>query len=125
MRVVDTEGSAKLVKLAYRGSPSRAEFPLTEDFALHSNNSRVGLTGRARVIQDVAEYVKSGGEYYTCDLSVQSEACLPLFGVDGAVCGIVDVETALPHFFTGHTLAATIAFALTAQALVRDFPASD
>jgi len=46
-------GEARLVKLAYRGLPSRAEFPLTEDFALFSNNSRVGLRGKAAVIADV------------------------------------------------------------------------
>src|SRR5437763_6138499 len=36
-----------LVKVAYVGRPSRAEFPLTREFAERSTNSAVGLTGHA------------------------------------------------------------------------------
>ena len=35
---------------AYVGAPSRAEFPLTEEFARTSNNSTVGLSGKARAL---------------------------------------------------------------------------
>lgn len=41
-----------LMKEAYVGSPSRALFPLTWAFAAHSNNSTVGLTGRAAIYHD-------------------------------------------------------------------------
>jgi L-methionine (R)-S-oxide reductase len=110
-----------LVKLAYRGSPSRAEFPLTEEFAAHSNNSSVGLTGHARVIQDVVSYAAAGGQYYTCDPSVMAEVCLPLF-CNGHVCGIIDAETAVKDFFTPTALCRVVAFALVAQSIVRGIP---
>uniref|UniRef100_UPI0035B1D2EA hypothetical protein n=1 Tax=Chitinimonas sp. TaxID=1934313 RepID=UPI0035B1D2EA len=71
-------GGPALVKLAYTGKPSRAEFPLTAEFAAHSNNSTVGLSGKARLIASVDAYLAEGGAYYTCDAAVQSEACLPL-----------------------------------------------
>ncbi|MDE2590599.1 MAG: hypothetical protein KGL95_13150, partial [Patescibacteria group bacterium] len=41
-----------LVKLSYLGLFSRAEFPLTKEFAKKSNNSTVGQTGKAIVIQN-------------------------------------------------------------------------
>ena len=118
-RIAKADGSEVLVKLAYRGAPSRAEFPLTEAFAKQSNNSRVGLSGEARVIQDVASYVSGGGEYYSCDGNVASEACLPLYGEDGFVCGIIDVEAFASGFFVGETLEDTLALALVAQDLLR------
>ncbi len=123
-----------LVKLAYRGLPSRAEFPLTPDFATNSNNSTVGLSGQGRVIEDVDEYVAGGGAYYTCDGDVQSEACLPLFSAHPApspspspspahlttpaVIGIIDAESTHKKFFSGQILSFTIAFALAAQHIV-------
>lgn len=119
-KISPAQGPSVLVKLAYRGAPSRAEFPLTEEFATHSNNSRVGLTGAPRLIQSVAAHVASGGEYYTCDPSVCAEACLPLLGPAAAVVGIVDVETAKPDFFHGDALAVTLAFAHKAQQLVNE-----
>jgi len=85
-----SDGSRVLVKLAYKGKPSRAEFPLTKDFALLSNNTRVGLSGKPIVITSVAAH---SGAYYTCDATVQSEACLPIFDAAGKrVVGIVDAE---------------------------------
>ncbi len=39
-----------LVKEAYVGEPSRAYFPLTEEFALTSNNSTAALRQHAIVI---------------------------------------------------------------------------
>lgn len=81
-----------LVKLAYFGAASRAEFPLTAEFAQISNNSTVGLTGKAKVINDVTAYLTAGGEYYTCDPKVLSEACLPLLNSKGELAGIIDAE---------------------------------
>jgi putative methionine-R-sulfoxide reductase with GAF domain len=107
------EGRA-LVKLAYRGKPSRPEFPLTPEFAGLSNNSTVGLSGRAKVIARVDDYVAAGGAYYTCDAEVQSEACLPMFDAAGTVIGIVDAEDARPGYFSGDTLAAVAALCVVA-----------
>ncbi|MDC2890843.1 hypothetical protein [Psychrosphaera algicola] len=64
--------------MAYFGEPSRAEFPLTPEFATISNNSFVGLYGEKRTINDVQKYVADGGEYYTCDPKVKSELCWPI-----------------------------------------------
>jgi|GEM_PF-232723 len=105
-----------LVKLRYRGKPSRAEFPLTEEFAAHSNNSAVGLSGRARVIDDVASYLSEGGAYYTCDATVQAEACLPLFDEVGRVVGIVDAEDDRIGRFRGLGLAPFVALCVVAPA---------
>ncbi|MDX2013238.1 MAG: hypothetical protein SFW67_23785 [Myxococcaceae bacterium] len=81
-----------LVKLSARGAPSRAEFPLTDDFEQRSNNVAVARRGTGLVIQDVHAHVQAGGAYYECDPKVRSEACLPVFARDGSVCGIVDAE---------------------------------
>ena len=86
------QGETVLVKLAYFGAASRAEFPLTAEFAQISNNSTVGLTGKAKVINDVTAYLTAGGEYYTCDPKVLSEACLPLVNSKGELAGIIDAE---------------------------------
>ncbi|MBV8659281.1 MAG: hypothetical protein JO142_15780 [Burkholderiales bacterium] len=101
-----------LVKLAYRGKPSRAEFPLTEDFAAHSNNSTVGLSGKGRIIDSVDSYLADGGAYYTCDAAVQSEVCLPIFADDGTVIGIVDAEDERRGYFQGEVLARIVALCL-------------
>lgn len=111
-QVCERPAGPALVKLAYRGKPSRAEFPLTPEFAAHSNNSAVGLSGQARVIDHVASYVERGGAYYTCDPAVQAEACLPVFGRDGQVIGIIDAEDTRPSHFHGARLAPLIALCL-------------
>ncbi len=106
-----------LLKLAYRGLPSRAEFPLTEAFAVASNNSKVGRSGHGVVIDDVRQWQQDGGAYYECDPKVRSEVCLPVFDEAGAVIGILDAESAQPGFFhAAHqaTLAA-LACALSAH----------
>lgn len=90
---------ARLVKLSYHGKPSRAEFPLTPDFAEVSNNSRVGLSGWGVVIEDVAAWRAEGGSYYTCDPAVQSEVCLPVLDQEGRVLGIIDAEAGEKGFF--------------------------
>lgn len=111
-------GETVLVKLAYFGAESRAEFPLTAEFAAISNNSTVGLSGQGRIINDVAAYLAKGGEYYTCDPKVQAEACLPLIGADGAVIGIIDSEAFTQNLFHGKELALLVAVALTLSALL-------
>lgn len=114
-----TSGPA-LVKLAYTGKPSRAEFPLTAEFAQHSNNSAVGLSGLGRIIDHVDSYVAEGGAYYTCDAEVQSEACLPLFGADGALVGIIDAEDNRPGFFRAQVLERLIALCLVTPGSLPD-----
>ena len=107
-----------LVKLAYRGRPSRAEFPLTAEFATGSTNSTVGLEGSARVIDDVTAYQAEGGGFYVCDDAVQSEACVPLFDEAGKVIGIIDAEAAPINFFNAERMAVVIAAALVVPALL-------
>lgn len=106
-------GEAVLVKLSYFGAPSRAEFPLTPEFATISNNSSVGLSGKARVINSVASYLQQGGEYYTCDPKVQAEACLPLYAQSGRILGIVDAEDFQAEVFDQRALALLVAVCLT------------
>ncbi|NOS67422.1 MAG: GAF domain-containing protein [Candidatus Peribacteraceae bacterium] len=99
--VTNTNGERVLVKEAYRGAPSRAEFPLTEEFAKNSNNSTVGLTGKAICFQDIEEYL---GPYYKCDSKVQSEFCVPILNSKGAVTGIIDAESFHTQHFTNERL---------------------
>ena len=107
-----------LVKLAYRGRPSRAEFPLTAQFAARSTNSTVGLSGHAKVIDDVAAYTAEGGGFYVCDDAVQAEICAPLFDEAGKVIGIIDAEAAPKAFFIADRAATVVAMALVAPALL-------
>lgn len=116
----ERDGLPWLVKLAYRGLPSRAEFPLSEDFALFSNNSRVGLSGKGAVIADVQAWQQAGGAYYECDPKVQSEVCLPVLAADGTVLGILDAEDARAGFFDEQRQAMLAALAL---ALAQPFAA--
>ncbi len=113
---INTASEPVLVKLAYYGAPSRAEFPLNAEFAKISNNSTVGLSGKAKVINDVAAYLGTGGEYYTCDPKVQAEACLPLFDQSGKIAGIVDAEDFNKNVFTADALALLVAVCLTVPA---------
>lgn len=88
-------GKEALVKLAYRGMESRAEFPLTREFAQKSNNATVGMTGQGVVINDIERYLwEEGGPYYQCDGRTHSEVCLPVFSPSGEdVIGIIDAES--------------------------------
>lgn len=104
-------GGPALVKLAFRGVNSRAEFPLTEAFAKTSNNVAVALSGQARVLQDIRAHVAGGGAYYECDPKVQSEACLPMLDPNGKVIGIVDAESTKPSHFTPERLALLVSLA--------------
>jgi L-methionine (R)-S-oxide reductase len=109
------DGAEILVKLAYRGRSSRAEFPLDAEFARRSSNSSVGLSGKALLIDDVEAYRIAGGGYYVCDDKVQSEACLPIFAVGtNRLVGIIDAEAATKGFFSADRLAALAALSLVA-----------
>lgn len=115
-RRVNPAGVPVLVKVSYVGRPSRAEFPLTREFALRSTNATVGLTGRSTVIDDVSRHVEAGGGFYVCDDGVQSEACVPIVTESGEVAGIVDAEAKARGFFGAGRLAVVAALALVAQA---------
>jgi len=117
-RLPDASGAPMLVKLSYVGRPSRAEFPLTREFAERSTNSTVGLTGRATVIDDVGKHVASGGGFYVCDDGIQSEACVPILDEGREVVGIVDAEAKPRGFFGAERLAVIAALALVAPALL-------
>jgi len=117
-RRANSLGAPVLAKLAYVGRPSRAEFPLTQEFAARSTNSTVGLTGRATVIDDVGKYVEAGGGFYVCDDGVQSEACVPILDEAGEVMGIVDAEAKPRGFFGGERLAVVAALAMVAAAVL-------
>ena len=111
-------GSEALVKLAYRGRPSRAEFPLNAEFAQRSTNSEVALSGQAKLIDDVSAHVAEGGGFYVCDDAVQSELCVPLMDGDGTVIGIIDAEASPKAFFNADRQAAIVAMAMVAPALL-------
>lgn len=117
-RRVNPAGIPVLVKLAYVGNPSRAEFPLTAQFAARSTNATVGLTGNATVIEDVSKYVEAGGGFYVCDSGVQSEACLPILDDRLQVAGIVDAEARPRAFFGANRLAILAALCIVAPALL-------
>ncbi len=112
------QGETVLVKLAYFGAASRAEFPLTVEFAAISNNSTVGLTGKAKVINDVTAYLTAGGEYYTCDPKVLSEACLPLFNGKGELAGIIDAEAFKRQAYHTEALIRLVAICLVLPGLL-------
>jgi L-methionine (R)-S-oxide reductase len=115
---VNAAGVPVLVKLSYIGRPSRAEFPLTTEFAERSTNSTVGLTGRSTVIEDVSKHVEAGGGFYVCDDGVQSEACVPILDEARQVIGIVDAEAKPKGFFGADRLAVVAALAMVASALM-------
>jgi len=114
----NSAGIPVLLKLSYVGRPSRAEFPLTHEFAEKSTNSTVGLTGRATVIEDVSRHVEAGGGFYVCDDGVQSEACVPILDDAREVAGIVDVEAKPKGFFGGDRLSVIAALALVTPAVL-------
>lgn len=100
-KVRKENGEDVLLKLAYYGAPSRAEFPLTKEFAARSNNSTVGHTKKAILVQDVTEYK---GTYYKCDSRVKSEFCCPILNSEGNVLGIIDAESFTQNFFDNKRL---------------------
>ncbi|UTH73491.1 GAF domain-containing protein [Chromobacterium sp. IIBBL 290-4] len=121
-RRIGAGSSGVLVKLAYKGVESRAEFPLTEEFAAVSNNSRVGLTGWAVLVDDVATWREEGGGYYECDPKVKSEVCLPVLNSDDNVLGIIDAESFEPGYFTPERLVWLAALAIVLPQLLVTLP---
>jgi len=117
-RRANSAGVPVLVKLAYVGRPSRAEFPLTHDFAEKSTNSTVGLTGRATVIDDVGKHVEAGVGFYVCDDGIQSEACVPILDDARQVAGVVDAEAKQKGFFGAERLAVIAALGVVAAAVL-------
>ena len=117
-RRMNPAGLPVLVKLAYVGRASRAEFPLTREFAERSANSTVGLTGRATVIEDVARHVEAGGGFYVCDDGIQSEACVPILDDARKVIGIVDAEARPTGFFGATRLVIVAALAMVSAPLL-------
>lgn len=115
---VNSAGLPVLVKLAYVGRPSRAEFPLTREFAERSTNATVGLTGRATTIDDVSRHVEAGGGFYVCDEGIQSEACVPILDDKREVVGIVDAEAKPKGFFGADRLAVVAALAMASSAVL-------
>lgn len=100
-KLINPKGEIVLVKESYLGIFSRPEFPLTQDFAKKSNNSTVGLKGKAIVIQDIEKHT---GAYYKCDGKVQSEFCLPILNLKKEVIGIIDAESFQKNFFSQELL---------------------
>ncbi|MCD4501064.1 GAF domain-containing protein [Chromobacterium vaccinii] len=121
-RKIGVGKNAVLVKLAYKGVESRAEFPLTEEFAEFSNNSRVGLTGWAVVVEDVEKWRADGGGYYECDPKVRSEICLPVLRRDDNVLGIIDAESFTAGHFTPERQAWLAALAIVLPQILVNLP---
>ncbi|EGG25240.1 hypothetical protein DFA_03488 [Cavenderia fasciculata] len=98
-KTYSVDNDKALIKLAYQGEISRPIFPLTDDFALISNNSTVGMTGTGRIITSLQEY---DGPYYNCSDKVKSELCIPIFSATNAnqVIGIIDAESWKDKHFT-------------------------
>lgn len=111
-QAVERRSGSMLIKLASRGNPSRAEFPLTNDFARRSTNVTVALSGKAVIIADVQAHAKAGGAYYECDPAVRAEACVPVLSRAGAVVGIIDAEHHEPNAFDETRLGWLVALAL-------------
>jgi len=86
----------QLVKFAYHGEMSRAEFPIDELYKEKSTNTRVFLENTIQYIPDVDTHE---GPYYRCDAKVKSELCCPLVGLNGTPMGIFDAEDFRTHFF--------------------------
>ncbi len=108
-QVINTAEGSQLLKLVYHGAPSRPLFPITEAFAKGSNNVQVVLSKQGRVINNVADYLANGGEYYTCDPKVKAETCLPLLSDKNECLGIIDAEAFNYDFFDQQTLALLVA----------------
>ncbi|KZN37737.1 GAF domain-containing protein [Pseudoalteromonas luteoviolacea] len=106
------DGEEQLLKLAYRGAPSRPLFPINEQFAATSNNIQTVMSEKSRIINDIPDYIAQGGEYYTCDPKVQAEVCLPLLDENFGCVGIIDAEAFSKDFFTADNLSVLVAACL-------------
>jgi L-methionine (R)-S-oxide reductase len=101
-----SEAEPNLLKLAYVGAPSRPYFPLTQEFAAHSNNSTVARSGHACIIEDV-QHLPDSSPYYVCDGKVRSEMCVPIYS-GSEVIGLLDAESFTPGLFTSPDVRAAI-----------------
>ena len=86
-----------LIKYAYQGAMSKAEFEISIENREKSVNARVFMDDKPVVIEDV---FKVDG-YYRCDASVRAELCCPIHGKDGKPMGIFDCEDKRVGFFSG------------------------
>ena len=100
-----------LVKEACRGRPSRAVFPLTEDFRARSNIVDSALGGRAVMVADVRAHVRAGRPYFEGDPEVRSELVVPVI-LEGKTLGVVDLESFTPGRFGPPALSQAIVLAL-------------
>ncbi len=117
----EVDDCQQLVKVAYYGAPSRALFPLTEQFSLISNNVAVALSQSGRIVNNVAVYLEQGGEYYNCDPKVKSELCLPLVLENGRTLGIIDAESFTTDFFDDERQAFFKAVCLELQEILANY----
>jgi L-methionine (R)-S-oxide reductase len=85
-----------LVKYAYSGEFSKAEFPVTEENTKKSVNATVAYYKKLVHIENVETFE---GAYYRCDAKVKSELCLPLMHEKKCI-GIIDCEDHRVGFFT-------------------------
>jgi putative methionine-R-sulfoxide reductase with GAF domain len=99
-----------LMKESYRGEPSRALFPVTEEFAKRSTNSWVALNAKGRVISNTSS-IEDGVSYYKCSGKVLSELCVPILRrirdeepasnlASFEVIGIIDLESWKANHFS-------------------------
>jgi len=90
-RTVALQDYDGLVKLAYFGEYSRPIMPLTPEFADVSNDAWVGRNGKARLISDLTNH--KGTYYRGLSDNEKSELCIPIFGQEGEVVGIINAES--------------------------------
>lgn len=84
-----------LVKYAYAGEFSKAEFPVTAENLDKSVNANVAYYKKTIHIENVDQF---DGPYYRCDAKVKSELCIPILSEDKCI-GIIDCEDHRPGFF--------------------------
>jgi putative methionine-R-sulfoxide reductase with GAF domain len=100
-RLANTTGDKRfLVKEAYDADPpnhTRAEFPISEEWAQKSNNVKVAISREPVLIQNIAEH---RDVYYRCDARVLSEFCAPVLSRTGRCVGIIDAEAHRPYAFS-------------------------
>lgn len=113
----ETQRGSALVKLAGRGVPSRAELPLTDEFAAKNQQSAAALSGRAKVVNDLPAWFVARGESPMGDPALKAEACLPVLSEKGVI-GLVDAAHVTTQWFTPQRLALFIALALELPSLL-------
>ncbi|MBK9038095.1 MAG: hypothetical protein IPL83_02855 [Bdellovibrionales bacterium] len=99
-----------LVKICYLGAPSRAIFPLNDDYARRSNNCSTYMNRHHALIQDLDQALSQALTYYECDSRVKSELCLPLTS-QGSLVGVLDMESFTRDFFVTERVLPCLALA--------------